>query len=142
MNPLFLKGRKPSFLLIIAPNTVVNPDAIPEDFDFEQWRVNFSYTEDRVADLVQPIKVTIEEQHGDCDDFTAVAASWMLTQDFDDVWVGFLSRPLQVLPSHTVAVGRREDQTVVFSNGARTFNTLEEWGKLSGYKSSFKRRVG
>lgn len=133
--------RRRSLKLLLRTDEFAEPDKIPEGFDFEEWRQDFFWVEERKISAVKPIKKTIEEQNGDCEDFAAVAVSWMKKVGFDTVSFGFFWREGNILPVHVTANGVQDGEPVVFSNGQKWLMGPDKWKEETGYVRAWIKEV-
>lgn len=127
--------------LLLRPGNFVEEDKIPAGFNLDTWRENFFWVEERKISAVKPIPMTLEEERGDCEDFAAVAVSWMKKRGYEDVSFDFYWREGQILPTHVAASGITGGQQVLYSNGNKWLLGPEEWKEETGYARVWVREV-
>ncbi|MFD1686736.1 hypothetical protein [Halobellus litoreus] len=129
-------------LTYLFPNRYVDRDPFWAEFDFEQWSEStYEWTEDPwngFRDFAQRPAETVSRGTGDCEDYSLVAASWMVAQGREGTGIAFCWEPSRPWPTHVIAF---EDGRV-YSSGNITEGTLDDWIADSKYLFALKRRVG
>lgn len=130
----------PTALTYAFPTLCVNTDYDWAGFDLDEFSESFEWTSDPLNgywDVVQPVEETLETKHGDCDDYAAVIASYLVSETTQPVAMTFLWRGRVPLPDHAVihVPGR------VYSSGTIIDDPLESYAEESQYDHWFTRRI-
>lgn len=118
----------PTYLALAFPSLRLDVE-YAKTLDFHPWRWSeYDWSQDAFngyADVVQPVKQTVETGTGDCDDFAFVAASWGLAQG-KDVAIGIVGIRRYGIPlmQHIVT---EFDGTVIYSNGEQIYGSIEDY---------------
>lgn len=130
----------PTALTYAYPRLCIDTDYDWTAFDFQAFNDDFDWTSDPLNgywDVVQPVEETINTQQGDCDDYAAVAASYLHETTSKPIRFAFLYRDGGVVPDHVaVGTGKR-----VYESGVVHDQSLVQYQRASPYTSSFTRTV-
>jgi hypothetical protein len=130
----------PTAVTYAQPRLALNTERNWSNFDPVKYSREFDWTSDPLSgyfDVVQPVEETLETKHGDCDDYAAAIASYLVSETTQPVAMTFLWRGRIPLPDHVVThvPGR------VYSSGVIIEDDIDTYIEESPYDHSFTRRI-
>lgn len=119
--------------IFLWPKRYIDPHATIA-IDLETWSDTFEWSEDPwngYQDFAQPVRQTIQSREGDCEDYSLVAASWLVSRGEDVELVCCFDE--NFAPTHVVCY----DGERVYSSGAIFDKNLDEYLNWAGFRASF-----
>ena len=130
-----------SAVAFLWPRRYIDVDAV-EDINLEAFSDRYSWRQDAwngLRDVARPVRETIVDECGDCEDYALVAASCLLRRGVDDVQLAVCFECVWgiPIPRHVVAI----ENGAVYSSGIIHEMSLEEYLGQSDYWFALRRSV-